>query len=123
MEGSNDEFIDLGEVEEDEQDETFCLHPRSSSPGSSGAYTSPTLRPVTTHQNTHTPTNTDNCTSWSSSLNPVTIKPFASTVGPTVLISASPVFQLFFSTDLMENIVRESNWYANQVTGDEKFQE
>ena len=109
MEGSDDEFSDLGDVEEDEQDDTFCLHPRSSSPGSSGAYTSPTSRPVTTHQNTHTPTNTDNCTSWSSSLNPVTIKPFTSPVGPTVPISASPVdvFQLFFSADLMENIVGE----------------
>ena len=89
---------------------TLCLHPRASSPGSSGAYTSPsTLRPVTTHQYTHMPTNTDNCTSWSSSLNPVTIKAFTSPVGPTVPISASPVdvFQLFFSADLMENIVRE----------------
>ena len=99
MEGSDDEFSDLGEVEEDEQDDTFCLHPRSSSPGSSGAYTSPTSRSVTTHQNAHTPTNTDNCTSWSSSLNPVTIKAFTSPVSPTVPISASPVdvFQLFFS--------------------------
>ena len=78
MEGSNDEFSDLGEVEEDEQDDTFCLHPRASSPGSSGAYTSPTLRPVTTHQNTQTLTNTDNCTSRSFSLNPVTIKAFPS---------------------------------------------
>jgi len=35
-------------------------------------------------------------------------KPFTSPVGPTVPIPASPVdvFQLFFSADLMENIVR-----------------
>ena len=71
---------------------TLCLHPRASSPGSSGAYTSPTSRPVTTHQNTHMPTNTDNCTSWSSSLNPVTIKAFTSLVGPTVPISRFEVY-------------------------------
>ena len=133
MEGSDDKFSDLGEVEEDEHDGTYFVHPRTSSPGSSEVYTSPlstpspsttptspsTSRLVTTHQNT------DNCTSWSSSLSPVTIKPFTSSVGPTVPISASPVdvFQLFFSADLMENIVRESNRYANQVMGDEKFQE
>ena len=124
MEGSDDEFSDLGEVEDDEHDDTYFLHPSTSSPGSSEVYTSPlsipspsiiptspsfTSHPVTTDQNTYTPTNTDNCTLWSSSLNPVTIKPFTSPVGPTVPISASPVdvFQLFFSADLMENIVRE----------------
>ena len=32
-----------------------------------------TLHPVTIHHNTHMPTNTDNCTSWSSTVNPVTI--------------------------------------------------
>ena len=108
MEGSDDKFSDLGEVEEDEHDGAYFVHPRTSSPGSSEVYTSPlstpspsttptspssTSRLVTTHQNT------DNSTSWSSSLSPVTIKPFTSSVGPTVPSSASPVdvFQLFFS--------------------------
>ena len=84
--------------------------------GSSEVYTSPSpsiiptspstkSHPVIIHHNTHTPTNTDNCTSWSFLLNPVTIKPFTSQVGPTIPISASPleVFQVFFSADLMEN--------------------
>ena len=81
--------------------------------------------PVTIHHNTHMPTNTDNCTSWSSTLNPVTIKPFGSPVGPTIPTSAFhlEVFQLFFSEDLMENMVRECNRYASQVMGDEEFQE
>ena len=127
MEGSDDEFSDLGEVEEDEDDDN--LFPTTSSPCSSEVHTSPSCitptSPSITHHNTHTPTNTDNCTSWSSILNPVTIKPFRSPVGPTIPISASPleVFQLFFSEDLMENIVRECNRYASQVMGDEKFQE
>ena len=127
MEGSDDEFSDLREVEEDEDDDN--LFPTTSSPCSSEVHTSPSCitptSPSITHHNTHTPTNTDNCTLWSSTLNPVTIKPFRSPVGPTIPISASPleVFQLFFSEDLMENIVRECNRYASQVMGDEKFQE
>ena len=106
MEGSDDEFSDLGEVEEDEDDDN--LFPTTSSPCSSEVHTSPSCitptSPSITHHNTHTPTNTDNCTSWSSILNPVTIKPFRSPVGPTIPISASPleVFQLFFSEDLMK---------------------
>ena len=96
MEGSDDEFSDLGEVEEDEHDDS-CF-PTASSPCSSEVYTSPfiiptspptTSHPDTIHHKTHTPTNTDNCTSWSSLLNPVTIKPFTSPVGPTIPIFAS----------------------------------
>ena len=61
-------------------------------------------------------------TSWSSTLKSVMVKPFTSPVGPTVPISASPleVFELF-SSDLMEMIVEQSNEYAEQVMGDEKF--
>ena len=40
MEGSDDKFSDLGEVEEDEHDGTYFVHPRTSSPGSSEVYTS-----------------------------------------------------------------------------------
>ena len=70
MEGSDDEFSDLGEVEEDEHDTPF---PTASSPCSSEVYTSPssitspsiistspstTSHPVITHHNTRqlTPT-------------------------------------------------------------------
>ena len=65
--------------------------------------------------------------SWSSQLKRVTIKPFPSTslVGPTVFISTSPleIFDLFFSSDLVSILVDESNRYAKQVMGDEKFSE
>ena len=60
---------------------------------------------------------------WSSTLHPITIDPFTSPVGPTVPISASPleVLELFFSSDLLEEIVDQSNIYAKQVMGDEDF--
>ena len=101
MEGSDDEFSDLGEVEEDEHGDT--PFPTASSPCSSEVYTSPssitspstipstTSHPVVTCHNTHMPTNTNNCSSWSPLLNPVTIKPFTSQVGPTIPISAPPL--------------------------------
>ena len=62
-------------------------------------------------------------TSWSTTLNRVTIKPFTSPVGPTVPIPESPVeiFNLFFTDDILQTIVDESNRYAQQVMGQEKF--
>ena len=60
---------------------------------------------------------------WSTSLKPVTVKSFDSPVGPTfaVLESAKEVFELFFSADLTQLVVDESNRYAEQVMGSEKF--
>lgn len=54
---------------------------------------------------------------WSSNLKPFAIKGFTSPVGPTVEIpeSALQAFQLFFSSDLLQTIVEESNRYAKQV--------
>ena len=79
--------------------------------------------PTAVNLSASVPNPTTQPTSWSSTLHPVTINPFTSPVGPTVPISASPleVLELFFSADLMEKIVEESNRYANQVMGDEKF--
>ena len=53
------------------------------------------------------------------------IKQFTSRTGPTVDIPESPleVFELFFSDDLLDNIVEESNRYAAQVMGDERYRE
>ena len=53
------------------------------------------------------------------------IKQFISTTGPTVDIPQSPleVFELFFSDDLLDIIVEESNRYASQVMGDERYRE
>ena len=64
-------------------------------------------------------------TTWSVQLKPVTIKDFASRVGPAVNIPDSPmeVFELFYSEDLQRMIVNESNRYAKQVMGDDKYKE
>ena len=53
------------------------------------------------------------------------IKQFISTTGPTVDIPPSPleVFELFFSDDLLDMIVEESNRYAAQVMGNERYRE
>ena len=61
---------------------------------------------------------------WSSNLQPVSIKPFVSSVGPTVTIPNSPleVFELFFTTPFIDNIVEQSNLYAKEVMGDIKYE-
>ena len=62
---------------------------------------------------------------WSEDLKPVTISDFASRVGPAVVIPESPreTFKLFYSEDLQRMIVDESNRYARQVMGEEKYAE
>ena len=64
-------------------------------------------------------------TAWTEWLMPVLIKQFASTSGPIVNIPESPLdmFELFFSYDLLDMIVEESNIYAAQVMGDERYRE
>ena len=64
-------------------------------------------------------------TAWTEWLTPVLIKQFTSTSSPTVNIPESPldVFELFFSDDLLDMIVEESNRYAAQVMGDERYRE
>ena len=108
MEGSDEEFSELEEEDDeedsDDEDPTPSLCSSISSVLSSpGTATLPT--------------------SWSSSLMPLNIKDFTSSVGPTVAIPASPLeaFKLFFTTDLLERIVEESNRYARQVMGDERY--
>ena len=53
------------------------------------------------------------------------IEEFTSRTGPTVNIPESPleVFELFFSDDLLDIIVEESNRYAGQVMGEERYRE
>ena len=53
----------------------------------------------------------------------MTIQPFTSHVGPTVPIPDSPLelFELFFTADLQEKIVDETNRYARQVMGDVRY--
>ena len=61
---------------------------------------------------------------WSTTTKRLLIHPFTSTVGPTQDIFSSPleVFEQFFSPDLMERIVTESNAYAKAAMGNDKFQ-
>ena len=61
--------------------------------------------------------------SWSEQLAPVMINPFTSHVGPTVPILDSPVevFELFFTADLQQKIVDQTNCYAKQVMGDVRY--
>ena len=60
---------------------------------------------------------------WSSSLSTVSISDFTPPVGPTVAISESPseVFELMFTPSLMGTIVKQTNLYANEVMGDERY--
>ena len=129
MEGSDDEFSDLWVLEEsEEEDEDEVLDHTAtrnspSPPSSHETAANPTPVPSAVNLSASVPNPTTQPASWSSTLHPVTINPFTSPVGPTVPISASPmeVLELFFSADLMEKIVEESNRYANQVMGDEQF--
>ena len=54
---------------------------------------------------------------------PVTITPFTSPVGPKVDIPDSPsdIFQLMFTPDLLDSIVEQSNLYAKEVMGEDKY--
>ena len=82
------------------------------------------------HTHVHTQTNTQfQCigplpTAWTDQLQSITIRDFISRVGPTTDIPEAPivVFELFFSDDLQEEIVRESNCNAKQVMGDQQYQ-
>ena len=72
------------------------------------------------------PTSQRGCsTTWSSTLTPVDVAPFTQPVGPTVPISTSPVevFTLFFTDDIVTHIVEQSNLYAKQVLGEERYVE
>ena len=60
---------------------------------------------------------------WSNKFKKTKIKDFTSDVGPTVNIPHTPieVFRLFFSVQLIQMIVTESNRYASEVMGSEKY--
>ena len=62
-------------------------------------------------------------TTWTATTTRVPIQPFTSPTGPIEDISEHPikVFNLFFTPDLMEEIVRQSNEYAKVVMGPDKY--
>ena len=104
MDGSDDEFNDLEGNESDDETEADDLDSspdptlNASSPGPSGSM-------------------------WTMTTKHIPIQPFTSPTGPTEDISTSPieVFDLFFSPDLMDEIVKQSNTYAKTVMGPEKY--
>ena len=61
---------------------------------------------------------------WTATLKRVPIQTFTSSLGPSLDIPSSPVevFDLFFSPDLLQIIVRESNAYAKIVMGNDKYE-
>ena len=60
---------------------------------------------------------------WSPVLKGINISPFTDTSGPKVPLPSSPVdvFSLFFTPTLMKHIVDQSNLYASECMGEEKF--
>ena len=107
MEGSDDEFSDLeGDEPDNDMDDDPDTTPDTPASSSAGASTS-----------------SGDDSTWSTTIQHLSIHPFTSPVGPTQEISSSPleVFDLFFSPDLMEIIVKESNAYAKIAMGDEQY--
>ena len=108
MDGSDEEFSDLDEEEDDADDDNVDSNTPPDSPLSMPHHSAPSTPPGSGCL-------TDDLPRMWTSLKPVTIQPFKSTVGPTVPISDSPLelFQLFFATPLLQKIVDESNryWY------------
>ena len=113
MDGSDDDFSDLeGELDEDDNDEDMDTDRSTphSPPASPPAMTPPpSCFPVGTPSTT--PPLRTLPAMWTPSLQPVTIRPFQSAVGPTVPVPDSPleVFELLFTAPLTQMIVDESN--------------
>ena len=79
-----------------------------------------------THTHTHTQIHLSDepiSSNWSTNLKNFQQEPFSSHVGPTASIPESPseIFSLFFTPTIMSNIVEESNKYAKQMMGEEKY--
>ena len=57
------------------------------------------------------PSVSDSDSDWTRHLQPVVIQPFVSEVGPSLSVPEKPIdiFKLFFTDDIMDLIVKESN--------------
>ena len=145
MEGSDDEFSDCEFEDEDGYDgDANPSHVASPMPGTPTVTASPSIVPTTDTSTRASPsvdptsdttraspsvdptsdtTGASPAFTWTSTPQHLTIHPFTSPVGPTVGISSSPkeVFDLFFSPDLLDKIVTETNNYAAKVMGAEKY--
>ena len=121
MEGSDDEFSDLEDVDECDGN-IDLLHDASPPEDPAGPPGSVFNSSMDVGSDTDTAA-ADSEPEWTTALNRNTIKSFSSPVGPSVAISKSPleVFQLFFTPELLDMIVRETNRYAKHVMGEEKY--
>lgn len=106
MPGSDDEFSDCDLEDEDDEDFSDDEQTTPPSPTQQASSTTPALP-----------------TDWSSNLTSLTIGDFSSSVGPTVPVpeTASEVFDLMFTPSFLDTIVEQSNLYAEQVMGQEKY--
>ena len=119
MEGSDDEFSDLEDAGGDDGEND--LLDVASPPDD------PTTPPdddglLDSSMDPGSDMDTDSEPEWTTTLKRNRINS-SSPVGPAVSISKSPseVFQLFFTPELLDMIVKETNSYAKHVLGDEKF--
>ena len=105
MPGSDDEFSDLEDIENDSDDDDTSSTPIVPPNQSSTSATLP---------------------SWSPTLTPVNVTPFTSHVGPKVAIPESPsdTFQLnqMFTPAFLDAIVKQTNLYAKEVMGEDKYE-
>ena len=100
MPGSDDEFSDLENVDDDDDTSSTPIAP----PNPSSTSTS--------------------LPSWSATLTPANVAPFTSHVGPKVTIPESPsdTFQLMFTPSFLDAIVEQTNLYAKEVMGEDKYE-
>ena len=110
MPGSDDEFSDC-DLDEEEDDDVSDVE---------GSYSSSLPHQPSPQRQTSAQALPPD---WSSKLTPLTIGDFTSTVGPTVPVpeTASEVFDLMFTPSFLDTIVKQSNLYAEQVMGEDKY--
>ena len=136
MQGSDDEqFVLEGAEEFEESDpdsdaetqdvlsgEDPTLTPRDlpSPPSHTSSTTTPSPPPSNTSS---TPSPPPESLIWTTELEPVDIEPFTEAVGPMFDIPTSPceVFQHFFTDEICSMITQQTNLYANQVMGAERY--
>ena len=95
----------------------------SSTSGHQGTPSSGTTE-CTTHSSSQTTPHATPChMQWSSSLEPLTVAPFSENVGPTFSVPSSPkaVLNHFLTDSICEMVVTQSNLFAQQVMGEEKY--
>ena len=123
IDGSDDEFSDLEGNDLDELEGDFDSgpnpSPKAGSPESSSASASPNSPDSSGSDSSGSP----GSTTWTPTTTHIPIQPFTSPTGPIEDISDHPmeVFDLFFTPDLMEEIVKQSNEYAKVVMGPDKY--